>query len=147
MSNCASDYWVGWVRYSRKEDGCVTHAYTAEHDKSVCGVRLTEHLGTTLVEAGGVVGCKRCTAALKKIGVLPVALKEVSDHRGNLGYVLAEGGREGLMKMVEAIKQLEALKAEYEQALRESGMSDTHYITTEAKIDAIEVAIERLRAL
>jgi hypothetical protein len=71
-------FWNCWVRFINAEDGCVIHvceegSETDARGRAICGVSVTEHGGIELgTEGFNEPGCKRCTAILKRRGVLPL---------------------------------------------------------------------------
>ena len=67
LSTDKGEYWVAWLRYSRKDDGCMTHAVPSDSTRALCGVVPTEYGGTSI--AAQPVGCKRCNAVLRRLGV------------------------------------------------------------------------------
>lgn len=71
MSRPTDNYWVQWRSYSRKQDGCCTHATEMDTNTALCGVETLDGAGQTLTATNGVVGCKRCQSILRKRGIIP----------------------------------------------------------------------------
>lgn len=86
MAAPSDNYSVVWVRYNRKEEGCITHAYDDSQDRTVCGLAAPESGFEggfeTLTEADGHIGCRRCIKALTKRGVLPFSTTLRQNARG-----------------------------------------------------------------
>lgn len=68
LPSSKSEYWLAWLRYDSKADGCVTHAVPSDSQRAVCGVVPTEFSGDSV--AINRPNCKRCLGALERVGLL-----------------------------------------------------------------------------
>lgn len=63
-------YWIQWLRYNQREDGCCTHAVPESgNGKALCGVRPTETAGGVVAKDGEPT-CIKCRASLVKLGII-----------------------------------------------------------------------------
>lgn len=68
ISTDKGEYWVAWLRHSRKGNGCVTHAVPSDSTRALCGVVPTEYGGKAF--AAQLVVCKHCIAVMRRLGVI-----------------------------------------------------------------------------
>ncbi len=87
MAAPSDNYSIVWVRYDRKEGGCVTHALADDQARTMCGLAEPasgfEGGFETLTTVGGHVGCQRCRKALTARGVLPFKTALVQNEAGD----------------------------------------------------------------
>lgn len=69
--------WNCWTRYSRRNDGVITHVLeegTANEraGRAICGVRVSEGGGINMaLDDGYTPGCSKCRNLLQKWGLMP----------------------------------------------------------------------------